>query len=76
MKLVNGPGFPQQLTEWETPLKSKEIIINSHIYDALTASGWPIRKWWYPENGLFYFLSFEDKEKQIDNYLMEIFVSA
>tara|TARA_B100001079_G_scaffold252729_1_gene246079 strand:- start:786 stop:1025 length:240 start_codon:yes stop_codon:yes gene_type:complete len=28
------------------------------------------------QNGLFYFLSFVDKEKQIDNDLLEIFVSA
>ena len=50
-------------------------MIISHIYDALTASGWPIKKRCYPER-LFYFLSFEDKEKQIDNDLLEIFVTA
>jgi|TARA_Y100000294_G_scaffold141249_1_gene135192 hypothetical protein len=29
-----------------------------------------------PRTGFFIFLSFEDKEKQIDNDLLEIFVSA
>ena len=49
-------------------------MIISHIYDALTALGWPIKKRCYPERD--FFLSFEDKEKQIDNDLLEIFVSA
>jgi hypothetical protein len=51
-------------------------MIISHIYDALTASGWPIKKAMLPRTGFFIFLSFEDKEKQIDNDLLEIFVSA
>ena len=75
MKLVNGPGFPQQLTEWVTPLKSKEIIIISHIDDALTESCWPIKKGCSP-HGLLYLLSSKDNKKQIDNNMMEIFVSA
>jgi len=53
--MVNGPGFPQQFTELLTPLKSKEIIIVSHIYDALTASGWPIKKRCYPERAFLFF---------------------
>ena len=66
MKLVNRPGFPQQLIEWITPLKNKEILIFSHIYGALTVSGWP-KKAMLPKTGFFIFLSFEDKEKQIEN---------
>ena len=50
-------------------------MIISHIYDALTVSGWP-KKSDATQNGLIYVLSFEDKEKQIDNNLLEIFVSA
>ena len=76
MKQVNGLSFPKQLTGWVTPLKSKGIIIISRIYDALIASGWPIKKRYYPERTFLYILSFEDKEKQIDNDLLEIFVSA
>ena len=76
MKLVNGSGFPRQLTEWAHPLKSKEITIISYIYHALTASGMTNKKVMLPRMGFFIFKSFEDKEKQIDNDLLEIFVSA
>ena len=51
-------------------------MIISNIYDALTASGWVNKKAILPRTGFFIFLSFEDKEKQIDNDLLEIFVSA
>ena len=64
------------MTECVTPLKRKEIIIISHIYDVRIASGWPRKKRCYLERALLIFLSFEDKEKQIDNDLLEIFVSA
>jgi len=63
------------LTESVTPFKYKKLIIISNIHEALTASGWS-KKTDATQNALFYFLSFEDKEKQIDNDLLEIFVSA
>ena len=64
------------MTEWVTPLKNKEILIISNIYDALTASGWVNKKAILPRTGFFIFLSFEDNEKQLDNDLKEKFVSA
>ena len=50
-------------------------MIISDIYDALTTWDRPYKKLCL-QNGLFYILSFEDKEKLIDQDLLEIFVSA
>ena len=50
-------------------------MIISDIYDALTTWDRPYKKWCL-QNGLFYILSFEYKEKLIDQDLLEIFVSA
>ena len=50
-------------------------MIISDIYDALTTWDRPYKKWCL-QNGLFCILSFEDKEKLIDQDLLEIFVSA
>ena len=57
MKLINGSGFSNQYTELLSPLKSKEIIIISHVYDALTASVWP-KKSDATQNGGFNFFNY------------------
>lgn len=70
---LNGTGYPNQLKEDEIPIESKMMTI-SDIYDALTAQDRPYKKALSVERALS-ILSEEAKSHNVDNDLLEIFIS-